>query len=173
MNTTNNTTNMRSANASAGASAFANATQPEANASPRPSASPRLSSKEEKERGGVLSNLPFDEEVKVFGPPRGGRSAENVTAGMILRKFGDIIGLSTGGNRNKEVHRIKQLLDEGKTEEDILWVAEWTKGNDFYKDSSLMTRLSADAVDQAELANKMRADSTKIDKVTEEYNEKW
>lgn len=124
VNTTNTTTNMPSADASG------------------------ISSKEEN----VLSSVPFDEKVIDVGVKQKERQTANAKAAMILRKFGDEVGLPTGGNRNKEVHRVKQLLDAGYSEEDIIWVAKWSKSDDFYKDSALLSRLSADAFDRAKLA---------------------
>lgn len=124
VNTTNTTTNMPSADASG------------------------TSSNEEN----VLSSVPFDEKVIDVGVKQKERQTANAKAAMILRKFGDEVGLPTGGNRNKEVHRVKQLLDAGYSEEDIIWVAKWSKSDDFYKDSALLSRLSADAFDRAKLA---------------------
>lgn len=126
VNTINNTINMPSANASG------------------------TSSKDEDESG--LSSVPFDEKVIDVGVKQKERQTANAKAAMILRKFGDEVGLPTGGNRNKEVHRVKQLLDAGYSEEDIIWVAKWSKSDDFYKDSALLSRLSADAFDRAKLA---------------------
>lgn len=124
VNTINNTINMPSANASG------------------------ISSKEED----VLSSVPFDEKVIDVGVKQKERQTANAKAAMILRKFGEEVGLPTGGNRNKEVHRVKQLLDAGYSEDDIIWVAKWSKSDDFYKDSALLSRLSADAFDRAKLA---------------------
>lgn len=124
VNTINNTINMPSADASG------------------------TSSKEEE----VLSSVPFDEKVIDVGVKQKERQTANAKAAMILRKFGDEVGLPTGGNRNKEVHRVKQLLDAGYSEDDIIWVAKWSKSDDFYKDSALLSRLSADAFDRAKLA---------------------
>ena len=135
VNTINNTINMPSADASG------------------------TSSKDEDESG--LSSLPFDDNVIDVKPKQKERQTANAKAAIILRKFGEEIGIPTGGNRNKEVHRIKQLIDDGYTEEDILWVAKWSKGDEFYKDSAIMSRLSADAFDRAKLA-KDKNDGGKI-----------
>lgn len=135
VNTINNTINMPSADASG------------------------TSSKDEDESG--LSSLPFDDNVIDVKPNQKERQTANAKAAIILRKFGEEIGIPTGGNRNKEVHRIKQLIDDGYTEEDILWVAKWSKGDEFYKDSAIMSRLSADAFDRAKLA-KDKNDGGKI-----------
>ena len=96
--------------------------------------------------------FPFDDNVIDVRLDKKGRQTANAKAAIILRKFGDEIGIPAGGSRNKEVHRIKQLLDDGYTEEDILWVAKWSKSDEFYKDSAIMSRLSADAFDRAKLA---------------------
>lgn len=118
-------------------------------------ASDARTSKEEE----VLSNLPFDEEVHVVDVKPKARQTANAKAGIILRKFGEVVGISTGGRRDKEVHRIKQLLDAGMTEDDILWVAEWSKSNDPYTEASIISRLSADAVDRASLAKNKKKEN--------------
>ena len=135
VNTINNTINMPSADASG------------------------TSSKDEDESG--LSSLPFDDNVIDVKPKQKERQTANAKAAIILRKFGEEIGIPTGGNRNKEVHRIKQLIDDGYTEEEILWVAKWSKSDEFYKDSAIMSRLSVDAFDRAKLA-KDKKDGGKI-----------
>lgn len=136
VNTTNNTTNMRSP-ANAGSRVIKEEIEQEEN--------------EAQQDLAMQESSPFDEETKfvAVGPASGNKA--NAKAGVILRKFGEIVGIPVTGNRNKEVHRIKQLLNDGKMEEDILWLAEWTKSDEFYKDASLMSRLSADACDRAEL----------------------
>lgn len=110
--------------------------------------------------------LPFDEDVDevVCVKPKANKN-EFAKAGVIYSKVCDKLGIKKVRSNNA-VTRIKQLLDGGFTEDDILNTIEWSKTDDFYAGSGINTRLSDDAIQKAQLArvnNKQRRNNDNVE----------
>lgn len=97
--------------------------------------------------------FPFDEDVDVVSVKPTVNKNKSAKAGVIYSKVCDSLGIKKLKS-NCAVARIRSLLDGGMTEKDIMDTVEWTKTDEFYSGGGIMTRLSDDAIQKAQLSNK-------------------
>lgn len=110
--------------------------------------------------------FPFDEDVDdvVSVKPTVNKN-KSAKAGVIYSKVCDSLGIKKLKS-DCAVARIRSLLDNGMTEKEIMDTVEWTKTDEFYSGGGVMSRLSNDSIQKAQLAkmnNKQRRNNDNVE----------